>query len=133
MNENLQELERKRIESAGGFVSWNGVDRVQGILATSRAFGDTYLKRLDVITAHPDVYQIDLAKERVRFLILASDGLWDVLTNQMAVDIVRDELQASDRRPDACLRAAEKLVRTAIARETVDNVSVFVIRFRGST
>ena len=128
----MQELERKRIEAAGGFVSWNGVDRVQGILATSRAFGDTYLKRMDVITAHPDVYQIDLAKERVRFVLLASDGLWDVLTNQMAVDIVRDELEAWKRQPDACLRAAEKLVRTAIARETVDNVSVFVIRFRGS-
>lgn len=126
-------MERKRIEAAGGFVSWNGVDRVQGILATSRAFGDTYLKRLDVITAHPDVHQIDLAKDRIRFLILASDGLWDVLTNQMAVDIVRDELLASDRRTDACLRAAEKLVRTAIARETVDNVSVFVIRFRGNS
>lgn len=36
--------ERKRIQEAGGFISFNGVWRVAGILATSRALGDFPLK-----------------------------------------------------------------------------------------
>ena len=36
--------EKKRIQEAGGFVAMNGVWRVMGVLATSRALGDYPLK-----------------------------------------------------------------------------------------
>ena len=36
--------EKKRIQEAGGFVAMNGVWRVMGVLATSRALGDFPLK-----------------------------------------------------------------------------------------
>uniref|UniRef100_A0A0N5AL13 PPM-type phosphatase domain-containing protein n=1 Tax=Syphacia muris TaxID=451379 RepID=A0A0N5AL13_9BILA len=79
--------ERRRIENAGGFIKFDGVDRVQGILSVSRAFGDTALKRLCVLTATPDVVRIDLAEINFRFILVASDGFWDVVSNEDAVKI----------------------------------------------
>jgi serine/threonine protein phosphatase PrpC len=42
--------EKKRIQEAGGFVAMNGVWRVMGVLATSRALGDYPLKVLIINT-----------------------------------------------------------------------------------
>ena len=58
---------------------------VQGILATSRALGDYPLKDQKLITAEPDVLHFDLAKVRApRLALLATDGLWDALSNDAA-------------------------------------------------
>ena len=40
--------EKKRIQEAGGFVAMNGVWRVMGVLATSRALGDYPLKVIHI-------------------------------------------------------------------------------------
>jgi hypothetical protein len=75
-----RESERKRIEGEGGVVIWAGTWRVGGVLAVSRAFGDRPLKRY--VIALPDVRHehIDGGEECV---ILASDGLWDVVSNKV--------------------------------------------------
>ena len=63
----------------GGFVhSCNGVWRLQGTLAVSRAIGDQHLKQW--VTAEPDT-QILTIKPDFQFLILASDGLWNKVIN----------------------------------------------------
>ncbi len=72
--------ERQRIEDAGGVVVWAGTWRVGGVLAVSRAFGDRPLKRYVIAT--PDLRDEVLSSED-EFLILASDGLWDVMSNQV--------------------------------------------------
>ncbi len=72
--------ERSRIEAAGGVVVWAGTWRVGGVLAVSRAFGDRPLKRYVIAT--PAVAEESLTGED-EFLLLASDGLWDVMTNQV--------------------------------------------------
>ncbi len=79
--------ERQRIESAGGVVVWAGTWRVGGVLAVSRAFGDRMLKKY--VVAIPDIKEEALAVHD-EFIIMASDGLWDVFENQEAVDFVRD-------------------------------------------
>lgn len=59
----------------GGFVECrNGVWRVLGSLAVSRAMGDQYLKQW--VTAEPETKVLRLDQEH-EFLLLASDGLWD--------------------------------------------------------
>eukprot|EP00983_Pelagomonas_calceolata_P000094 2846-Pelagomonas_calceolata.AAC.2 len=73
--------ERQRIENAGGVVVWAGTWRVGGVLAVSRAFGDKPLKRYVIAT--PDIREESL-RDDDEFLILASDGLWDVISNQAA-------------------------------------------------
>uniref|UniRef100_A0A914DS40 PPM-type phosphatase domain-containing protein n=1 Tax=Acrobeloides nanus TaxID=290746 RepID=A0A914DS40_9BILA len=117
--------ERQRIENAGGFIQHYGVDRVQGVLAISRAFGDTALKRAHVLTAHPDVVRIDLVKEPLKYLIVASDGFWDVFENQEAIDYANTFLKQN---PNRWAHAASELVEAALARNTQDNVSVLFVR-----
>ncbi|KAJ7554712.1 hypothetical protein O6H91_05G006000 [Diphasiastrum complanatum] len=78
--------ERQRIEEAGGVVMWAGTWRVGGVLAVSRAFGDRLLKKY--ISADPEI-QEEMIKDDMEFLVLASDGLWDVVSNQAAVTLVQ--------------------------------------------
>lgn len=73
--------EKKRIEDAGSFVTVIfGVARVAGQLAVSRAIGDYDYKQFGV-TAEPDTYTFaDL--DDMQYIVLACDGLYDVLTNE---------------------------------------------------
>jgi len=95
------ETERARIEAAGGTVKeeGNGGARVNGNLNLSRAIGDLeYKKRSDlppkeqVICSTPDV----IVRERTpedEFIVLACDGIWDVMSNQDICDFVRPRLE----------------------------------------
>ncbi|CAM0881729.1 unnamed protein product [Alopecurus aequalis] len=71
--------ERERIENAGGVVTFSGTWRVGGVLAMSRAFGDRLLKQF--VVAEPEIQKHTIVLE---FLILASDGLWDVVSNEVS-------------------------------------------------
>lgn len=133
-----QESEKARITAAGGFVSdIGGVPRVNGNLNLSRAIGDLKYKtnsalpvEAQIITAHPDVRVFELGKED-RFFILACDGVWDVMTNQVngwglgiggnfwvegcvgASGCTRRQRWSSSH-PYACLQQAVKFVETAL-------------------
>lgn len=81
------ENEKKRIKEAGGFVE---VNRVNGNLALSRAFGDFAFKTNpdkrpedQIISCCPDV-QVRQVDNDWQFVVLACDGIWDVLTNQVS-------------------------------------------------
>ncbi|CAE7151888.1 unnamed protein product [Symbiodinium pilosum] len=90
--------ERARIESAGGWIEGGAVLRVNGDLSLSRAIGDLEYKldrRLppdrQIVTASPDVRAVP-RQTQDEFLLLACDGVWDVLSSQAAVDFLRKEL-----------------------------------------
>ncbi|KAJ4772116.1 Protein phosphatase 2C family protein [Rhynchospora pubera] len=72
-------------------------------LAMSRAFGDFCLKEFGLIATPEVSHRILSAKDE--FLILASDGIWDVLSNEEAVKIVSSTKNRS--------KAAKKLVKCA--------------------
>ena len=115
------EGERARIERGGGFVSrsGSGVWRVQGSLAVSRAFGDAGLKRW--VLAEPAVARVPL-RAGCEFLVVASDGLWDKVSNQEAVDVV-----ARGRNAAAVARSCAELVDMARRRGSRDDVTVMVV------
>ncbi|CAJ0583619.1 unnamed protein product, partial [Mesorhabditis spiculigera] len=121
--------ERRFIEGAGGFVSCTpeDVERVQGILAVSRSFGDTYLKQLGVLTALPSTIRIDLKEKKLRYIIVATDGFWDVFSNEEAVKQASTYLRGSRR--GTWHQVAQRLVNAALSRGSLDNVSVLVLRF----
>ncbi|KAK3138587.1 hypothetical protein QOZ80_5AG0370790 [Eleusine coracana subsp. coracana] len=78
--------ELERIQAAGGrVIYWDGA-RVLGVLAMSRAIGDGYLKPF--VTSDPEVTVTERTDDD-ECLILASDGLWDVVTNETACQVVR--------------------------------------------
>ncbi|KAH7277230.1 hypothetical protein KP509_39G041200 [Ceratopteris richardii] len=112
--------EKAHIQGKGGRVTVlpGDVPRVNGQLAVGRAFGDKNLKTL--LRVDPDIccIQIDVTDE---FLILASDGLWKVVENQVAVDLVREV-----KDPKA---AAKQLVDYAIEHDSKDDISCVVVRF----
>ncbi|KAL9675784.1 hypothetical protein QQ045_003990 [Rhodiola kirilowii] len=134
-----REDEYARIEAAGGkVIQWNGY-RVFGVLAMSRSIGDIYLK--PSIIPDPEVMFIPRTKED-ECLILASDGLWDVMSNEEACDIARRRILMWHKRNDgpllstergvngidpAAQYAAEHLSNRALQKGSKDNITVIVI------
>ena len=81
------------MERRGGeIVKVKGTSRVQGVLGVSRALGDRDLK--EYITAEPEVFS-GLVSETSEFLILGTDGLWDVVGNMEATDVVARAMAAA--------------------------------------
>ncbi|KAI1794202.1 protein serine/threonine phosphatase 2C [Ganoderma leucocontextum] len=108
--------EAKRITDAGGFVMSG---RVNGVLNVTRSLGDSSMK--EFVVGSPYTTETELS-EQDEFLILACDGLWDVVNDQGAIDLVR---AIADPR-----KAAEELLEYAYRNYSTDNVTVLVIRFR---
>uniref|UniRef100_A0A0D3GHC2 protein-serine/threonine phosphatase n=1 Tax=Oryza barthii TaxID=65489 RepID=A0A0D3GHC2_9ORYZ len=110
--------ERKRIEDAGGIVVSDDIWRVDGILAVSRAFGNRLMKRY--VKAEPDI-QEKVVDEGLEYLVLATDGLWDVMRNEDAVSLLKAQ--------DGPKAAAMKLTEVARSRLTLDNITCIVLQF----
>ena len=135
------------MESLGGFISSRGgAPRVNGILVSSRSIGDAHLKQF--LTQKPHV--IAMTKDEMRskcqkvqknpiaadslssmpcFIVLASDGLWDVMSNQEAVDMVEFVIQKYDPNKEngwkegvAFQEAAEMLTKVIITLYSYPNI-----------
>ncbi|WOL02749.1 putative protein phosphatase 2C 9 [Canna indica] len=113
--------ERGSIENRGGFVSNmpGDVPRVNGQLAVSRAFGDKSLK--SHLRSDPDIRFEDVTTDS-DILILASDGLWKVMSNEEAIDIARKCKDAQ--------AAARQLTTEAVSRVSKDDISCIVVQLR---
>lgn len=83
--------ERDRIIEAGGEIfQLQGVFRVQGQIAITRAIGDTDLKQF--IISEPEIVSFELDGDE-DFVIMASDGLWDVVSDDGAASEVYNRLK----------------------------------------
>ncbi|KCV72455.1 hypothetical protein H696_00047 [Fonticula alba] len=125
--------EAERIASLGGNVV-NG--RVNGQLLVSRAIGDSRLT--PYVSSQPDIYSLALTGVE-DFVVLASDGVWSVLSPREVIDIVRRHIRApvaaADQTPGPggvpltrCAQAAaDAILAEAYVRESADNAAVIVI------
>lgn len=89
-------------------------------------FGDTILS--GIVTSEPEL-TIHQVNERDQFAVVASDGLWGVMSNQEVVDFVHSR---RGHKPNC---VAEAIVQHA-ARiwykqhdESIDDISVIIVRF----
>lgn len=106
-------LEGKRIYNAGGLLM-NG--RVNGVLAVTRALGDLYMK--EYVVGDPYTTETPLGSGDTQ-LIIACDGLWDVCSDQKAVNLIKNI--------DNPEEASQRLLKYALDNFSTDNLTVMVI------
>ncbi|PHU26822.1 putative protein phosphatase 2C 47 [Capsicum chinense] len=117
--------EKLRIEKLGGVI-FDGY--LNGQLSVARALGDWHIKgekgEKGPLSSEPEFEELILSEED-EFLIIGCDGLWDVVSSQYAVTIVRKELMLHND-PEKC---SKFLVKEALKRNCCDNLTVLVICF----
>jgi serine/threonine protein phosphatase PrpC len=126
------QMEKERIEKAGGFVQWN---RVDGDLAVSRALGDFGYKSATLepkhqkVSPHPDIEVHERTPED-DVLILACDGLWDVMASNEAVNTAREIFRSGESNP---LLVAEEMIDLALDKGSKDNISCIIVTLPGAS
>uniref|UniRef100_A0A3B3BGW3 protein-serine/threonine phosphatase n=1 Tax=Oryzias melastigma TaxID=30732 RepID=A0A3B3BGW3_ORYME len=135
------EVELARIKNAGGKVTMDG--RVNGGLNLSRAIGDHFYKRNDalppeeqMISAMPDVKVLTLNEDH-DFMVIACDGIWNVLSSQEVVDFISERLkpdESGESRPLSSI--VEELLDHCLAPDTsgdgtgCDNMTCIIVTFQ---
>lgn len=127
-------VERERIEAAGGSVT---LQRVDGQLALSRAFGDRLLKtpkevpgERRKVTSNPDFTDFEATDKD--FLLLCCDGIYeaDIFDRQDVIDWVGRRLATTDDTAKVCA----DLLDECLSRGSHDNMSAMIVQFKdGST
>ncbi|EIN12613.1 PP2C-domain-containing protein [Punctularia strigosozonata HHB-11173 SS5] len=127
------ESEKSRIVAAGGYVEYG---RVNGNLALSRALGDfEYKKNLSlsaenqIITCDPDIMTHDITDDD-EFLVLACDGIWDCLSSQQVVNIVRRWVAEGKELGEICEQICEHCLApdtTSGAGIGCDNMTILIV------
>jgi len=132
--------ERERIEVSGGFVMalegengedvgparvWDSVARQKPGLAVSRSLGDGASRCLGVI-CDPVVTTHRMVPED-RFLLIATDGLWDTLGNDQAVTITAKYLDRG--LPQVAVKALTETVRREEGGQLVDDTTLILVVF----
>jgi serine/threonine protein phosphatase PrpC len=97
-------------------------------LSVSRAFGDVYANPL--VSYTPDIFHEHLRKSD-RFIIIACDGLWDVLSNQDAVEYVLEhtDIKGGGKLKDKRINIAKKIADHAIQKGSSDNLTAIIAFF----
>nr|XP_032631098.1 protein phosphatase 1G isoform X2 [Chelonoidis abingdonii] len=135
------ELELARIKNAGGKVTMDG--RVNGGLNLSRAIGDHFYKRNkdlppeeQMISALPDIKVLTI-KEEHDFMVIACDGIWNVMSSQEVVDFIQAKISQKDENGDLrpLSSIVEELLDQCLAPDTsgdgtgCDNMTCIIICF----
>jgi len=125
--------EKKRIEALGGQIYFDGGDWRIKDLSVSKSFGD--LDSVPYVTHKPDIFKYKLS-ESEEFIVLACDGLWDVMTNQDVVNFIlqnkpknlkKDSDKITHCKATVSGNLAKKLADYAIEIGSTDNITVIII------
>jgi len=124
--------ELERIQDAGGSVM---LQRVNGSLAVSRALGDFEYKNVDgkgpteqLVSPEPEFYKKKRDHASDEFLVLACDGVWDVMTNEDICSFVSARMSVTDNLE----QIANEVIDTCLHKGSRDNMSIIIIAFPGA-
>ncbi|XP_059373718.1 protein phosphatase 1B isoform X2 [Carassius carassius] len=119
--------EKERIQNAGGSVM---IQRVNGSLAVSRALGDYDYKCVEgkgpteqLVSPEPEVFEIARSDAEDEFVVLACDGIWDVMSNEELCAFVRSRLEVTDDLERVC----NEVVDTCLHKGSRDNMSIVLV------
>jgi serine/threonine protein phosphatase PrpC len=121
--------ERTRIQELGGHViqTQGGVWRVSGELAVSRAIGDKHLR--PYVIPNPEVFQIDFVPSN-KFIVIATDGLWDIMTNNDVVNIIHSQYIDKSLTDNVVLIHSANKLLSSIFNTVEDNTTVLIVHIR---
>lgn len=121
--ENVIKKEKSNVK-----IEFDGYDYRIKDLSVSRAFGDLDAK--PYVTHLPETFNYKLSQND-KFIILGCDGLWDVMSNQDAVDFVLNKLTSVDNfktmSGNSNNNIAKLLAEHAIKIGSFDNVSIVIL------
>jgi len=91
----------------------------------TRALGDAIASKIGVISV-PDIFELQI-EDKHKILVIASDGIWEVLSNEEVMKIVGEYYEKSN--PE---KACEALIKKATAvwnkfGENIDDITVIVV------
>ena len=110
--------EVERVKNSKGLIFGN---RVFGMLNLTRSIGDFDFKIYGVIN-EPFIYKVNLIENYSKYVILGSDGVWDVINDS-------DLIQIEKKYGSLCKNFCNKIVEEAINKGSQDNISCIVIKF----
>lgn len=109
------------------------MDRVNGELAMSRALGDFQYKRNEdlsessqMVSCYPDI-AVHIRSSLDQLLVLACDGVWDVMTNVESINYLQDIILSEDKNAKS-EGMAEALVELALTAGSTDNISCVIVK-----
>ena len=94
-------------------------------LAMSRSFGDDLAHTIGV-TCEPEIIEIEFNEED-KFIILASDGIWEFMSNQEVVDIVKEFYMKNDLQGALFSLYKEASKRWIMEEEIIDDITLIII------
>lgn len=125
-------MERERIIKAGGSVM---IQRVNGSLAVSRALGDYEYKNVEgrgpceqLVSPEPEIFVRDRDDSSDEFLVLACDGVWDVISNEDLCQYVHSRLLLTDDLREI----TSQVIDTCLHMGSRDNMSIVLVVFPGA-
>ena len=138
-----EENEKKRIIENGGSVYYSGniIQRMKpGKLSVSRAFGDVNVKneefggKKNVLIAIPDITKISLSENKIDFLIMGCDGIFEYLNNEECIkcawEIINEEKSNCESIHEVSGNIVDMIMKTSLKRHSLDNVTTVFVGFK---
>ena len=97
-------------------------------LAMSRSFGDEVAHQIGVV-CEPEIFEYELHQED-KFIILASDGLWEFMTNQEVIDIVKDYYISENYKGATKHLYKESCKRWLDEEGAIDDITIIIVFFK---
>ncbi|CAF1608897.1 unnamed protein product [Didymodactylos carnosus] len=115
--------EQHRIAEKGGSI-WD--NRVEGQLAMTRVLGDFSMDK-DLVPPDADIkeYTIHDTNNPLGFIVLACDGIWDVMSNKECAKFIVERMS---RTQDLC-KICDEVLEECLKRGSADNMTIYIIKF----
>ena len=117
----------KNDEEVGPYRVWGKTQEKGPGLAMSRSIGDGMAKKLGVL-GEPDIYEYHL-NENDKFIICATDGVWEYLSNEDVMNIVKESYINGNKAEEACdilVKSATNIWKKENTK-TVDDISCAIL------
>ena len=105
---------------------WLKDEEVPG-LAMTRSFGDRVAATVGVIS-EPEIKEFDF-DENDKFMIIASDGIWEFISSQECVNIIKDFYEKNDMKGCADYLYEESSKRWIKEEEVIDDTTLILVYF----